>query len=179
MFLWSLYRKKRSFNSTIVRLKGYIRDVAQISWTRFNSTIVRLKAEWVNELFGLPVRFNSTIVRLKVVRNDKKYNWFSIIQLLNICINLQVKLSKCKSKKKPALRQLILYSDFQYVKERITAIARFFFQEYTSTDNRLQEVIDTTPLFPKYLLIQPFFLPTWKNNQRIFIVVHYFLSLQS
>ena len=50
--------------------------------------------------------------------------------------------------------------DFQYVKERITAIIRFFFREYTSTDNRLQEVIDTTPLFTKDLLIQPFFLST-------------------
>ena len=55
----------RSFNSTIVRLKGSWFWSNSIDVMGFNSTIVRLKGIKSNSSIKSDTRFNSTIVRLK------------------------------------------------------------------------------------------------------------------
>ena len=85
----------------------------------------------------------------------------------------------CNTMILPELRQAAYLFDFQHVKERIIAMPQFLLWKFTSIDNLLQEDIDTTPLFSKYLFIQPFFLSARKNNQGVFIAIHYFLSFQS
>lgn len=52
----------------------------------------------------------------------------------------------------PDLRQTTYLFDFQCVKERIIAMPRFLLWKFILTDNLLQEVIDTTPLFSNDLL---------------------------
>lgn len=104
--------------------------------------------------------FNSIKVRLKAAKNHRHTTYRSGGCNSRLRGKTTKKLSMRNTMILPDLRQTTYLFDFQYVKERITAIARFFFREYTSTDNRLQEVIDTTPLFTKDLLIQPFFLST-------------------
>ncbi len=53
------------FNSTMVRLKGQMKEYFRAFWQNFNSTMVRLKGILILHLLHFLHYFNSTMVRLK------------------------------------------------------------------------------------------------------------------
>ncbi|MDD2250934.1 MAG: hypothetical protein PHE92_07555 [Candidatus Cloacimonetes bacterium] len=55
--------------------------------------------------------------------------------------------------KNPDYRQLVLFIDFQYIKELLIPTVIVLPRESDITDNRLKKIINTTAFFSNYLLI--------------------------
>lgn len=65
-----------------------------------------------------------------------------------------------KDTKNPEHRQLILWIDFQYVKELFGLIGRAIFSEIRRIDNALKKIVGASSLFTNDLFVEPTFLTT-------------------